>query len=48
MSVLSARDLEFFDENGYVIVRQAVSREQAEETACGLRSAGHPLPERHP
>ena len=36
MSVLSARDLEFFDENGYVIVRQAVSREQAEETARAM------------
>ena len=33
MSVLSDRDLEFFDENGYVVARQAVSREQAEETA---------------
>lgn len=36
MSVLSNRDLEFFDENGYVIARQAVSREQAEETARAI------------
>ncbi|UOQ73961.1 hypothetical protein [Hymenobacter cellulosilyticus] len=30
--VLSAEDLRFWDENGYVIVRQAVSREQARAT----------------
>ena len=36
MSVLSSRDLEFFDENGYVIARQVISREQAEDTARAL------------
>ena len=36
MSVLSTRDLKFFEEYGYVIVRQAVPREQAEDSARAL------------
>ena len=36
MSVLTTKDLEFFDEKGYVIARQVISREQAEDAARAL------------
>ncbi len=36
MTVLSSRDLEFFDENGYVIALQVISREQTEDNARAL------------
>ena len=36
MTVLSSRHLEFFDENGYVIALQVISREQTEDNARAL------------
>ena len=38
ISVLTTKDLEFFHENGYVIARQVISREQAEDAARDLRA----------
>ena len=37
--VLSAEDLRFWDENGYVIVREAISREQAQATEAAVWEA---------
>ena len=34
MPVLSADDLQFFEDNGYVVAKGAVSREQALATAA--------------
>ena len=36
MSVLSQPDLDFFNENGYIVARQVISREQAERTAADV------------
>lgn len=36
MSVLSAAELDFFAENGYVVARQVISKEQAERTAAAV------------